>query len=235
MQNSSYSGLLRDRGFQCFLWTQFLAAFNDNLFKMIVSVAAVAYTVGNPEAGSRYLALTGAVFVLPFLLLAGWAGQLADRFSKSQVLMVTKASEILTMILALFALHAANMPALLAILFLLATQANFFSPAKYGILPEMLPERDLLRANALLELSTNFLRSSPSSSVGASARCCSSIGSRKPGRWAFCSLDFRCSVRSRVLASAGFPPRPLARPFIAIPFPRSGAASGSWRATGPWP
>jgi len=146
MQNSSYSGLLRDRGFQCFLWTQFLAAFNDNLFKMIVSVAAVAYTVGNPEAGSRYLALTGAVFVLPFLLLAGWAG--------SQVLMVTKASEILTMILALFALHAANMPALLAILFLLATQANFFSPAKYGILPEMLPERDLLRANALLELST---------------------------------------------------------------------------------
>lgn len=154
MPHSSYSGLLRDRSFQCFLWTQFLAAFNDNLFKMIVSVAAVAYTVGNLEAGSRYLALTGAVFVLPFLLLAGWAGQLADRFSKSQVLMVTKASEILTMILALFALQAANMPALLAILFLLATQANFFSPAKYGILPEMLPERDLLRANALLELST---------------------------------------------------------------------------------
>lgn len=154
MQHSSYSSLLRDRGFLCFLGTQFLAAFNDNLFKMIVSVAAVAYTVGNPEAGSRYLALTGAVFVLPFLLLAGWAGQLADRFSKSQVLIVTKASEILTMILALFALQAANMPALLAILFLLATQANFFSPAKYGILPEMLPERDLSRANALLELST---------------------------------------------------------------------------------
>ncbi|MFN9262965.1 MAG: MFS transporter [Acidobacteriota bacterium] len=154
MQHSSYSSLLRDRGFQCFLWTQFLAAFNDNIFKMIVSIAAVAYTAGNPEAGSRYLALTGAVFVLPFLLLAGWAGQLADRFSKSQVLIVTKAGEILTMVLALFALQAANMPALLSILFLLATQANFFSPAKYGILPEMLPERDLARANALLELST---------------------------------------------------------------------------------
>src|SRR5215212_8663876 len=102
MQHSNYSTLLRDRGFQSFLWTQFLGAFNDNVFKMIVSVAAVSYTAGNEEAGSQYLALTGAVFVLPFLLFAGWAGQLADRFSKTRVLVVTKAFEILTMILALF-------------------------------------------------------------------------------------------------------------------------------------
>lgn len=154
MNHSSYGSLLRDRGFQSFLWTQFLGAFNDNVFKMIVSVAAVAYTAGNAGAGSHYLALAGAVFVLPFLLFAGWAGQLADRFSKSQVLIVTKSFEILTMILALFALQAASMPMLLTVLFLLAAQANFFSPAKYGILPELLPERDLSRANALLELTT---------------------------------------------------------------------------------
>jgi acyl-[acyl-carrier-protein]-phospholipid O-acyltransferase/long-chain-fatty-acid--[acyl-carrier-protein] ligase len=86
--------------------------------------------------------------------MAGWAGQLADRFSKSQVLIVTKAFEILTMIFALFALQATSMPMLLGVLFLLAAQANFFSPAKYGILPEILPERDLSRANALLELTT---------------------------------------------------------------------------------
>ncbi len=153
-QHSSYGSLLRDRGFQAFLWTQFLGAFNDNVFKMIVSVAAVTYTAGQAEAGSQYLALTGAVFVLPFLLFAGWAGQIADRFSKSQVLMVTKSFEILTMIFALFALQATSMPMLLGVLFLLATQANFFSPAKYGILPEILPERDLSRANALLELTT---------------------------------------------------------------------------------
>ena len=154
MTHSSYATLLKDRGFQSFLWTQFLGAFNDNVFKMIVSVAAVAYTAGNAEAGSQYLALTAAVFVLPFLLMAGWAGQLADRFSKSQVLIVTKAFEILTMIFALFALQATSMPMLLGVLFLLAAQANFFSPAKYGILPEILPERDLSRANALLELTT---------------------------------------------------------------------------------
>ena len=154
MIHSSYGTLLGNRGFQSFLWTQFLGAFNDNVFKMIVSVAAVAYTAGNADAGSQYLALTGAVFVLPFLLFAGWAGQIADRFSKSQVLIVTKSFEILTMILALFALQAVNMPMLLTVLFLLAAQANFFSPAKYGILPEILPERDLSRANALLELTT---------------------------------------------------------------------------------
>ncbi len=152
--HSSYGTLLKDRGFQSFLWTQFLGAFNDNVFKMIVSVAAVAYTAGDAAAGSRYLALTGVVFVLPFLLFAGWAGQIADRFSKSKVLIVTKSFEIVTMVLALFALQAASMPALLVILFLLAAQANFFSPAKYGILPEFLPERDLSRANALLELTT---------------------------------------------------------------------------------
>ncbi len=154
MQHSSYRTLLRDRGFQSFLWTQFLGAFNDNVFKMIVSVAAVAYTAGDAAVGSRYLALTGAVFVLPFLLFAGWAGQLTDRYSKTTVLVVTKSFEILTMILAMFALQAASMPLLLGVLFLLAAQANFFSPAKYGILPEILPERDLSRANALLELTT---------------------------------------------------------------------------------
>ncbi|MBY0503834.1 MAG: MFS transporter [Bryobacteraceae bacterium] len=154
MTHSSYGTLLRDRGFQSFLWTQFLGAFNDNVFKMIVSVAAVAYTVGNAEAGSQYLTLTGAVFVLPFLLMAGWAGQLADRFSKSRVLVITKSFEILTMLFAWFALEATSMPMLLGVLFLLAAQANFFSPAKYGILPEILPERDLARANGLLELTT---------------------------------------------------------------------------------
>src|SRR5207237_6238163 len=41
-----------------------------------------------------------------------------------------------------------------AVLFLIALQATFFSPAKYGILPEVLPDRDLSRANGLLEMST---------------------------------------------------------------------------------
>ena len=147
--HTGYGELLADGGFRAFLWTQFLGAFNDNVFKMIVSVAAVAMA-----SSSSALSLAGAVFVLPFLLFAGWAGQMADRFSKSRVLVITKAFEIPSMMLGALALQAGRLDLMLVVLFFLAAQANFFSPAKYGILPEMLPAAQITRANALLELST---------------------------------------------------------------------------------
>ncbi len=96
-ETGGYGALLGDGGFQSFLWTQFLAAFNDNVYKMIVSVGAVELAA-NQLLGSRYLSIAGAVFVLPFLLFAGYAGQLADRFSKTRVLQVTKAFEIVIML-----------------------------------------------------------------------------------------------------------------------------------------
>ena len=86
MVSSSYNRLLANKGFQAFLWTQFLGAFNDNVFKIIVSLVAVEMAA---EKG-KWLALAGAVFVIPFLLFAGWSGQLADRFSKTRVLVFTK-------------------------------------------------------------------------------------------------------------------------------------------------
>ncbi len=150
---NGYGALLRDGGFQAFLWTQFLGAFNDNVYKMIVSVGAVELTADR-ILGARYLALAGAVFVLPFLLFAGYAGQIADRFSKTRVLQVTKAFEIVIMIAGIAALYARSVNLLLVVLFLLAMQANMFSPAKYGILPEMLSEAQISRANGLLEFST---------------------------------------------------------------------------------
>src|SRR5215468_8070887 len=143
---SGYAGLLRNHGFQGFLCTQFLGAFNDNVYKMIVSVGAVELAA-NQVLGARYLALAGAVFVVPFLLFAGYAGQIADRFSKTRVLQITKAFEIVIMAVGMFALAERSVELLLVVLFLLAMQANFFSPAKYGILPEMLGEAQLTRAN----------------------------------------------------------------------------------------
>jgi acyl-[acyl-carrier-protein]-phospholipid O-acyltransferase/long-chain-fatty-acid--[acyl-carrier-protein] ligase len=150
---AGYGPLLKDGPFEAFLWTQFLGAFNDNVFKMIVSVFAVSAASGS-NISSRNLALAGAVFVLPFLLFAGYSGQLTDRFSKTRVLQITKSLEILTMLLAIAALMAGRIEYLLVVLFLLATQANFFSPAKYGILPEVMTEGQLSRANGLLELTT---------------------------------------------------------------------------------
>src|SRR5205085_8488186 len=74
--------------------------------------------------------------------------------SKTRVLQITKALEMVTMGLGLSALLLNRIELLLAVLFLLATQANFFSPAKYGILPEMMGEAELTPANGLVEFST---------------------------------------------------------------------------------
>ncbi len=105
-RSHGYPALLADAPFEAFLWTQFLGAFNDNVYKMIVSVGAVELAA-NQLLGARYLALAGAVFVLPFLLFAGYAGQLADWYSKTRVLQVTKAFEIVVMGVGMAALCAA--------------------------------------------------------------------------------------------------------------------------------
>jgi acyl-[acyl-carrier-protein]-phospholipid O-acyltransferase/long-chain-fatty-acid--[acyl-carrier-protein] ligase len=152
-RNTGYGSLLADTRFEGFLWAQFLGAFNDNVYKMIVSFTAVQIAVDSATSG-RYLALSGAVFILPFILFSGYAGQLADRYSKTRVLQVTKALEIVTMAMGIAALLASSMNLLLVVLFLLATQATFFSPAKYGILPEAVGEAQISRANGLLELTT---------------------------------------------------------------------------------
>ena len=58
-ESSGYAALLRDGGFQSFLWTQFLAAFNDNVYKMIVSVGAVELAMLLEELGYAYRLLAG--------------------------------------------------------------------------------------------------------------------------------------------------------------------------------
>src|SRR6185437_9492001 len=152
-RNTGYRSLLADSRFEGFLWAQFLGAFNDNVYKMIVSFTAVEIAVDSATSG-RYLALSGAVFILPYILFSGYAGQLADRYSKTRVLQITKALEIVTMAMGIAALVANSINLLLVVLFLLATQATFFSPAKYGILPEAVGEVQISRANGLLELTT---------------------------------------------------------------------------------
>lgn len=151
MAAGSYRQIVGQKGTQAFLWTQFLGAFNDNVFKIAVSLIAVSAAAGS---GSGYLTTVGAVFILPFVLFSGYAGELSDRLSKRTILVATKVFEIATMGLAVLAFAIGSLPALLSVLFLMALQSTFFSPAKYGIVPELLPDKDLSRANGLLEMST---------------------------------------------------------------------------------
>lgn len=165
MAVGKYKELLKSFGFQSFLWTQFFGALNDNFYKIILSLLAINIVVGTNE-GSQLLPLIGAIFILPFFLFSGYAGNIADRFNKRSVLIATKCLEVVTMGIAPFALISGNMEFMLVILFLMALQSTFFSPAKYGILPEMIPNRDLSRANGLLEMST-FLAIILGTSIGS--------------------------------------------------------------------
>jgi acyl-[acyl-carrier-protein]-phospholipid O-acyltransferase / long-chain-fatty-acid--[acyl-carrier-protein] ligase len=147
----TYRETLARKGLQPFLWTQFLGAFNDNLFKIVVSLFAVHAAAGG---GNRELSIINAIFILPFLLFSGYAGQVADVYSKRTVLVVTKSLEIVAASFGLYAFAIGHLELTYVVLFLIALQATFFSPAKYGLLPEALPERDLSRANGVLEMST---------------------------------------------------------------------------------
>ena len=153
MATRRYSNTLKLPGLKPFLWTQFLGAFNDNLYKMVVLLTALEAST-NAGSSSGYVSLVGAVYILPYFLFSGYAGDVADIYSKRSVLVTVKLLEIGIMLSALLALYSGRIEVMLAVLFLMALNSTFFSPAKYGILPEMLPDRDLSRANGLLEMST---------------------------------------------------------------------------------
>ena len=147
MAHSGFSNVLKNGGFQAFLWTQFLGAFNDSVYQTIV-----ALHVGN--ANPAYVPLVPAVFTLPSLLFSGYSGHLADLVSKRRVLIAVKLFEIAIMLFGLATLIAGWTEGMLLVVFLMGLHSTIFSPAKYGIVPEMLGDRDLSRGNALLEMST---------------------------------------------------------------------------------
>ena len=147
------------------LSSQFLGAFNDNVYKIVLSLLTANQALATGE-GSSAIALIGAIFILPFVLFSGYAGYVADVFSKRTVLITAKCLEIVSMGLGIFAFLAGQLPLMLGVLFLMALQSTFFSPAKYGILPELLPDRDLSRANGLMEMGT-FLAIILGTSIGS--------------------------------------------------------------------
>ena len=154
MSAHTYRETLKHRGLQPFLWTQFLGAFNDNLFKIVVSMLAVHAAAGGSGraravAGRRRLH-PAVPAVLRLRRPARRRLQQAHGARRHQVARDRRDR------LSAWSRFIVGPPraAPTRVLFLIALQATFFSPAKYGILPEMLPDRDLSRANGVLEMST---------------------------------------------------------------------------------
>ncbi len=149
MADNNYRETLRITGVPSFLWTQFLGAFNDNVSKIIVTFIVMG-EIGKVQGTT----LVAAIFILPFLLFSGYSGYLADRFSKRRVLVAVKVLEIGIMLLSIPGLLGHRVPLLLAVMFLMGTHSTFFSPSKYGIVPELVPASLISAANGLLEMST---------------------------------------------------------------------------------
>jgi MFS family permease len=138
-------------------WAYWLAvsleALNDNAYKFTVQLFLVERARGEGREGF-YLAAVLAFFTVPFLLFAGYAGWVADRFRKDRVIRWTKGWEVGTMLLALWAFAGEQVPWMLGVLFLVTTQSAFLGPAKYGILPEWFDERMLIKANGWVQMGT---------------------------------------------------------------------------------
>src|SRR5260370_26038103 len=127
-------------GFWSLIATQFQGAFNDNGLKCFVIFLILGT---NPTASEKdwLVFVIGNLFALPFLLFSMAGGFLADRFSKRGVTIATKIFEGCAMLFAIYAFTRANTRMSYALIFLASTQAAFFGPSKYGLLPELLPDK----------------------------------------------------------------------------------------------
>lgn len=155
MSGHSQFRLFAERRFLPFFGAQALGAFNDNVFKNVLLILATYHAATYSSLDPRVLTnLAGGLFILPFVLFSGIAGQLADRHDKSRVLKVVKACEIVIMAVAVVGFISQNIGLLLAALFLMGMHSTFFAPAKYGLLPEVLADTELVGGNALIQMGT---------------------------------------------------------------------------------
>lgn len=147
--------LLKTRRFLPLFITQFLGAFNDNLFRTAL-VTLVTYKMMDMAESEKSFLVTMALglFILPFFLFSAMAGEMADKFNKARLIQAVKLCEVLIMALAVlgFALHSPYF--LMAVLFLMGTHSAFFGPVKYSILPDQLQENELIGGNGLIEAGT---------------------------------------------------------------------------------
>lgn len=167
-------GLWQNRSFWGHLSTQFLGAFNDNLFKQLILLLAISEVAGNGDQtpGNKNVdiqSMAMVIFAVPFILLAGLAGYLSERFSKQKIFVWAKIAEILVMLLGVVAFICLNRESLkdananqlihtllplLIVLFFMGAQSSFFGPSKLGILPELFQPQDLPKVNGMVVMTT---------------------------------------------------------------------------------
>jgi acyl-[acyl-carrier-protein]-phospholipid O-acyltransferase/long-chain-fatty-acid--[acyl-carrier-protein] ligase len=145
------------------LIAQFCGAFNDNAWKLMVALLAIRQLASTNTPGPEFEAasqtqttLAFVVFTFPLVVVSIVAGVLADRVSKRTVIILMKSVEVLLMGAAALALWFNPAGGILPLIVLagMGVHSALFSPAKYGILAELLPHEQLAAGNGRLEMWT---------------------------------------------------------------------------------
>ncbi|UOO76318.1 MFS transporter [Neisseria sp. Dent CA1/247] len=144
------------RRFAPLFGTQFLGAFNDNLFKTALFVMISFYGLGENTVlpASQMLNLGALLFILPYFLFSAISGQLSTKFDKARLAQVIKVLEIAVMTVAAYGFYIQSAPLLLFCLFCMGTQSTLFGPLKYAVLPDYLNSKELIMGNSLIESGT---------------------------------------------------------------------------------
>ncbi|MDI1302850.1 MAG: MFS transporter [bacterium] len=155
--SSNQFSLLKTRRFLPFFMTQFLGAFNDNVFKqsLIILLTFKAVSISSLPVDIR-APLCQAIFILPFFLLSATAGQLADSWDKATLIRFIKGFEVGIMTLACAGFYLSNLVLLISALLLMGIHSTIFGPIKYAILPQTLEKEELVGGNALVETGTSL-------------------------------------------------------------------------------
>ena len=147
--------LMREKRFLPFFCTQFLGALNDNVFKTALITMAVFHTADLTTLnGTAVATLLPGIFILPFFLFSATAGQIADKYEKSQLIRLVKIFEVVLMLIAAlgFLLHVFWL--LVLALLMMGMHSTLFGPVKYAYLPQHLTEPELVGGNGMVEMGT---------------------------------------------------------------------------------
>lgn len=134
--------------------SQFFGAMNDNVLKGVLTFMVIN-GVWSEALGPGGQGVVSICFTIPFILLSGYAGQVADRHSKRTVTLWVKIVEVPIAVIAGIGFMTNNLWVTLLALIFLTCQSAFFGPAKYGMIPELVEDSDLSRANGTINMMTN--------------------------------------------------------------------------------
>ena len=141
------------KGFIALLITQFMVALNDNIFRWLI-IPIGKWAIGWTDKTDQIRMIGSLAFVLPFMLLASYAGYACDRYNRRYVLIWCKIAELIIMLVGTAAILSRSVPFMLVTLFLMASQSTFFSPAKYGSLPNLVAKERISEANGYFSMTT---------------------------------------------------------------------------------